>query len=159
MSVPARDLPARDLPVSEPPRRRPPRTTVPARPGRPAPPARLPAARPRRFTPPRVSRRARRGHHPVFWCFTAAVVSLLVFGLVALNTLQVQTTYRIQGVQQDVGDLADHQAVLSKEAAALSSPERVAAWAASQGMAMPRPGDTVILRVPGVAAVAGGDAG
>ncbi len=87
------------------------------------------------------------------------MVSLLVLGLVALNTLLVQTTYRIQVVQQDVSDLADRQAVLSKEAAALSSPERVAAWAASQGMAMPRPGDTVILRVPGVAAASGGDAG
>jgi cell division protein FtsL len=95
----------------------------------------------------------------VFWCFTAGLLSVLLLGLVALNALLIQTTYRVQDVQQQVRDLADHQVRLSNDAAELSSPKRVADWAASQGMAMPRPGDTVILRVPGVASVPEGDAG
>ena len=142
MSLPAHELPA---PQTAPPRRA-------------APPARTPAARPRPSTPPQASRRTRRGHHPVFWFFAAAVLSLLLLGLVALNALLVQTTYRMQVVQQEVADLADQQARLSNDAARLSAPERVADWAASQGMTMPRAGDTVILRVPGVAAAPeGGD--
>lgn len=143
MSVPARQLPSP--------------TPAPSR--RVAPPARTPAARPRPSTPPRASRRTPRGHHAVFWCFTAGVLSVFLLGLVALNALLVQTTYRMQDVQQQVRDLADHQVRLSNDAAELSSPQRVAEWAASQGMTMPGVGDTVILRVPGVAAAAGGDAG
>lgn len=144
MSLPARELPTRERPVS---------------PRRAAPPARTPVARPRPTTPPQAGRRTRRGHHPVFWFFAGAVLSVLLLGLVAFNTLLVQTTYGVQDVQQRVGDLADQQVRLSNEAATLSSPERVAQWAASQGMAMPRPGDTVILKVPGVAAAPGGGAG
>jgi cell division protein FtsL len=142
-------LPARELPV---PRSHP-------SPRRTAPPARTPAARPRPSTPPQASRRTRRGHRPAFWWFTAGVLSFLLLGLVALNALLVQTTYRMQDVQQQVRDLADHQVRLSNDAAMLSSPQRVHDWAASQGMTMPGPGDTVILRVPGVAAALSGDAG
>lgn len=144
MSLPARQLPSR--------------TTRPS-PPRAAPPARTPVARPRPSTPPQASRRTRRGHPFVFFSFAAGVLSLLLLGLVALNTLLIQTTYRTQDVQQQVRDLADQQVRLSNDAAALSSPERIADWATSQGMAMPRPGDTVILRVPGVAAEPERDAG
>ena len=137
-------LPARELPTHEPPS-----------PHRAAPPARTPAARPRRTTPPQERRRTRRGHHAAFWCFAATVLSLLLLGLVALNTLLVQTTYRMQDVQQHVRDLADQQVRLSDVEATFSSPGQIAKWAASQGMTMPLPGNTVILRVPGVAAAPG----
>jgi hypothetical protein len=113
-----------------------------------APPARMAAARPR-TNPPQPHARARRGHHLAFWIFAGAVVSVLVMGLVAINALLVQTTYRMQGVQRDVQDLADRHVQLQEAAASLSSPERVAAWADRHQMTMPRPGGTVILRVPG----------
>jgi cell division protein FtsL len=84
-----------------------------------------------------------------FLLFSGAVVSILVMGLVALNALLVQTTYRMQAVQQNVQDLSDRHVQLEEAAASLSSPERVAAWAARHQMVMPEPGATVILRVPG----------
>lgn len=121
-----------------------------------APPARTPAARPRPSNPPQLRRRARRGHHPVFWLFAGVVVSVIVVGLVAVNAFLVQTTYRMQAVQQEATDLAQRQMELSDQVASLSSPERVAEWARLHEMVMPAPGDTVILRVPGVASGDGG---
>jgi cell division protein FtsL len=140
--------PARTVAPLPTPRPGPPRGPTRSTPDRAAPPARTAAARPR-TNPPQPRARARRGHHLAFWLFAGAVVSVLVMGLVAINALLVQTTYRMQGVQRDVQDLADRHVQLQEEAASLSSPERVAAWADRNQMAMPRPGATVILRVPG----------
>lgn len=86
----------------------------------------------------------------MFWLFSAGIVSVLIVGFVAVNALLVQTTYEMQSVSVQVQSLADQQVVLTNEAATLSSPERVAGWARTTGFEMPRPGDTVILRVPGV---------
>jgi cell division protein FtsL len=110
--------------------------------------ARTPAARPR-ANPPQPRARARRGHHPVFWLFAGAVISVLVVGLVAINALSVQTTYRMQSVQAQVKVLSDRHVQLQEAAASLSSPQRVADWAHEHLMVMPKSGATVILRVPG----------
>ena len=79
------------------------------------------------------------------------VVSILVMGLVALNAMLVQTTYRMQTVRQQVIDLSEEQVQLTDQVASLSSPENVARWARQHDLTMPEPGDTIILPVPGVA--------
>jgi cell division protein FtsL len=104
------------------------------------PAKRKPAARPRR----------RGWRHPTFLLFAAMVVSVMVIGLVALNALLVQTTYRMQTVRQEVSDLSEQQVRLADAVASLSSPQTVARWARLQGMTSPQPGDTIILPVPGV---------
>jgi cell division protein FtsL len=129
MSAPARQLPAERAPE------------------RAAPTARRPAARPTPSTPPQ--RRARRGSTPAFWLLAAVVVSSLVFTVVALNAVVVDTTYRMTAVQGRVGSLTERHDELDVEVARLSSPSRIAEWAASAGMSVPAPGDSVILRVPG----------
>jgi hypothetical protein len=118
---------------------------------RPAPSTRTLAA-PRASTPPQGRRRPRRGHCTAFWLLAAALVSAMVIGLVAVNALSVQTTYHMHQYQQEVSDLAAQQIELTDRIAALSAPGRVAAWALANGMQVPGPGDTVVLRVPGVVA-------
>ncbi|HET6714042.1 MAG TPA: hypothetical protein VFI59_10070 [Actinomycetota bacterium] len=129
MSVPARNLPA--------PR-------PPARGARPVP---RPAARSTPSTPPQ--RRARRGSTPAFWFLAAIVVSALVFLVVGLNAMVVNTTYRTQAIEQRVRALEERHEDLDVEVARLSSPSRIAEWADVVGMVVPGPGESVILRVPG----------
>ena len=112
-----------------------------------APSARQPAARPKTATPPQ--RRARRGSTPAFWFLSAAVVSVLVWAIVALGALVVNTTYRMTDAQRRVVALEERHARLTLEVASLSSPLRVADWAEMVGLEVPAPGDSVILRVPG----------
>jgi cell division protein FtsL len=142
VSVPARSLP---LPAPAP---------RPRRPAAPAP-ARTPGARTKA-----TARPARRGlRHPTFLLFAAVVVSVMVMGLVALNALLVQTTYRMQTIRQEVSDLSDQQVQLTDQVARKSSPETVAKWARLHGMTTPLPGDTVILPVPGVTSAPDANAG
>ncbi len=130
MSVPARKLPA------------------PQPPARAARPARQPAARPTPSTPPQ--RRARRGSTPAFWFLAAVVVSALVLIVVGLNAMVVNTTYRTEAIEERVRALEERHEELDVEVARLSSPSRIAEWADVVGMVLPGPGDSVILRVPGV---------
>lgn len=125
-----------------------PELPVPRSPGRAARPARPPAARPIPSTPPQ--RRARRGSTPAFWFLSATLVSSLVLAVVALNAMVVNTTYRMTEVQGRARMLARQHDELEVEVARLSSPSRIAAWADVVGMVVPRPGESVILRVPGV---------
>ena len=114
-------------------------------PNRPAPPARTTAARPRTATPPQRYRRARRGLHPTFLIFATAIVVLLVIGVVALNAMFAQTAFAVHETQARVAGLQEQRAVLATEAARLSSPGRIADWAAAYQM-IPA-GDVVILHV------------
>lgn len=146
MSAPARKLqgpPSPQVPLREAPA---PNKT----PTRSAPTARTTAARPRPTSLPLSRVRARRGFHLVFWVFAASVVSVIVVGIMALNAMVVNTTYRMESAQQALGDLHEQQKSLSTEVARLSSPSRIAEWAATQQMVMPD--DVVILRVAGVGA-------
>jgi len=129
--------------VSTPARQLPP----PSAAEREAPLTRRPAARPTPSTPPQ--RRARRGSTPAFWVLAAVVVSSLVFTVVALNAVVVDATYRTTAVQSEVRRLREVNDELGIEAARLSSPSRIGEWADTVGMAVPAPGDSVILRVPG----------
>lgn len=135
-------VPERELVEPRPPVRVPESQPEPA-----ARPARQPAARPKTATPPQ--RRARRGPTPAFWFLSAAVVSVLVWAIVALGALVVNTTYRMTDVQGQVRGLQDQHAQLDLEVAQLSSPMRIAGWAEMVGLVVPAPGDSVILRVPG----------
>ena len=135
MSIPAPTVPGSRSPVRSP------------RPKPAARPARHPAARSNPATPPQ--RRARRGATPAFWFLSAALVSSLVWAVVALGALVVNTTYRMTDVQSQVGVLLERQAELDLEVAGLSSPSRIAEWADMVGLVRPAAGDSVILRVPG----------
>ena len=110
-------------------------------------PARLPAARPNPAPPP--PRRARRGSTPAFWVFSGVLVAGLVMGVVSLNALVVNTTYRTIDVERRVRVLQREHEELDIEVARLSSPSRIAAWADAVGLVVPGPGESVILRVPG----------
>jgi cell division protein FtsL len=109
--------------------------------------ARRPVARPAPTTPHR--RRARRGSSPAFWFLSAALVAALVFAVVGLNALVVNTTYRMTEVQERARVLLEEHEQLDVEVARLSSPSRIAEWAEVVGMVVPAAGNSVILRVPG----------
>jgi cell division protein FtsL len=158
VSVPARNLPdLRPHPRREsrpehreskqPPSRSRPRPAPTPDPGRPGVAAQTTAARPNPSTPPQ--RRARRGSHPAFWIFSGIVVAVLVIGVVAINALVVNTTYKLRGVQQEVHALSDDSEDLQIQVAHRSSPSRIAAWADGHGMILPAPQDVVPLAVPG----------
>ena len=98
---------------------------------------------------PRPKPAARPARHPAFWFLSAALVSSLVWAVVALGALVVNTTYRMTDVQSQVGVLLERQAELDLEVAGLSSPSRIAEWAGMVGLVRPATGDSVILRVPG----------
>jgi cell division protein FtsL len=114
---------------------------------------RAPAARPRISIPSHPRRRARRGFHPAFWILTAAVVTTMVVALASVSALVVQTSFGIDSLEARIAELGDRQQYLTREAASLSSPSRVAAWARRRGMVMPE--DVVVVQVPGAAAGAG----
>ena len=80
---------------------------------------------------------------------SATLVSALVFAVVGLNALVVNTTYRMTEVQGEVRALQGVHEALDVEVARLSSPSRIAEWADTVGLVAPAAGDSVILRVPG----------
>jgi hypothetical protein len=76
----------------------------------------------------------------------ALVVGALVVGLVALNALMAQAAFRRAELEARVGDLRAERAALVAEAAHLSSPRAVAAWAEANGFVVaPSP---AIVSVP-----------
>lgn len=128
MSQPARALPARSIPPSVP-------ASAPARRPRPAPPgapARRPVA-PRPSTGVNRTRRSRSG----FLIFSSVLVGSMVLGLVALNALLAQSSFRVDDLEQRVGVLTQANLELTRQQAALSAPGRIAAWARSHGMRLP----------------------
>ena len=78
--------------------------------------------------------------------FASFVIVLLVLGVVATNALFAQTAFAVHSMQTRVTDLAEQRDVLATDAARLSSPSRIAAWAERYQMVLPD--DVVILRVP-----------
>jgi len=128
VSQPARALPARSIPASVP-------ASAPARRPRPAPP-RAPARRPvapRPSTGVNRTRRSRSG----FLIFSSVLVGSMVLGLVALNALLAQSSFRVDDLEQRVGVLTQANLELTRQQAALSAPGRIAAWARSHGMRLP----------------------
>lgn len=100
----------------------------------------------------------RKRHHLGFVLFAAVVVGLLVLGLVTLNAFVAQSSFRIDHLQARVDELSQHYLELEQQAAHLSAPDRIAAWARRHTMRTP--GDMSVLRVSGQrgASPAGSDA-
>jgi hypothetical protein len=61
----------------------------------------------------------------------------MVLGLVALNALLAQSSFRVDDLEQRVGVLTQENVELTRQQAALSAPGRIAAWARSHGMRLP----------------------
>jgi hypothetical protein len=156
VSVPARKIqepPVRPASVRTKPAPTPsPKPATTKTPPRSAPSVRTPAARPRPTSPPQPRVRTRRGFHLAFWIFSASVISLIVVGIVALNAMVVNTTYRMESAQQALDDLQEQQKSLSIVVAERSAPSNIAGWAATQRFVRPNPQDVVVLKVPGAGA-------
>jgi cell division protein FtsL len=127
MSQPARALPAHPVPAYLP-------TPVPPRRARPAP---------RRAPPPRTPARPSTGvnrarrNRSGFLILSSVLVGSMVLGLVALNALLAQSSFRVDDLEQRVGVLTQENLELTRQQAALSAPGRIAAWARSHGMRLP----------------------
>ena len=128
MSQPARALPGGPIPdhapVPEPSRR--------ARPARRGPPVRRTAA-PRPSTGISRVRHSRSG----FVILSSVLAGSMVLGLVALNAMLAQSSFRVDHLEQRVGVLAQQHLELTRQHAAMSAPGRIAAWARSHGMRLP----------------------
>jgi cell division protein FtsL len=61
----------------------------------------------------------------------------MVLGLVALNALLAQSSFRVDDLEQRVGVLTQENLEFTRQQAALSAPGRIAAWARSHGMRLP----------------------
>lgn len=88
--------------------------------------------------------------------FSNALVGSMVFGIVVLNVLLAQQSFRIDEAERRLDELAVERLELVEEQATLSAPGRIAAWASRHGMRLPD--DIRILRAPnGPADPAGAD--
>jgi cell division protein FtsL len=79
----------------------------------------------------------RKRHHLGFVLFAAVVVGLLVLGLVTLNAFVAQSSFRIDHLQARVDEQSQRYLALERQAAHLSAPGRIAAWADRHGMRTP----------------------
>ncbi len=86
------------------------------------------------------------------------VLGTPVFGLVTLNALLAQSSFRVDDLQQRIQDLSQRNVELTIEHAKLSAPGRIAAWARRHGMRLPD--DIRALHVPSAGPAVGpaGDA-
>ena len=134
MSTPARRLhtPPRSTRIATPP---------------PATPARGPDPRPAAPAPSATTRRRRR-HHLGFALLAGALIGSMLFGIVVLNALLAQTSFRIDQAERRIEELSQEHLALEREQATLSAPGRIAAWASRHGMRLPD--DIRILHAPGV---------
>jgi len=123
---------------------------APAR--RPQPPRRAPvrrAPRPARQPQqtPAVKRIAVQRSTVVFVVITGVVVVAIMLGLVALNALLAQTSFRIGDLQTRVARLTQSYEQRRLQAAELSSPSHLANVAARNGLTVPQ-GGVIILTPP-----------
>jgi len=102
---------------------------------------------PRSRTAVPAPRRVR--HHVGFAVFASLLIGGMVIGLVTLNALLAQTSFRIDDLQTKLDGLADRHTVLTRQAAHLSAPGRIADWARRNGMRLPD--DIEFLHVPATA--------
>jgi len=126
------------------------RVPTPAR-GIPATEVRRPApapAHPTESVAPRPQARRHARHHLGFALLAGVLVGSMVFGIVILNALLAQTSFRIDQAERRVEELSQEHLSLVREQATLSAPGRIAAWASRHGMRLPD--DIRILHAPGV---------
>jgi cell division protein FtsL len=120
--------------VSLPARRLEPAPSAPRRQRLRAPGSRT-SERPARATT-RRRRRARRGGIG-FVVLSSAVLGSMAFGIVVVNVLLAQTSFRITSAEQRLEELSREHLELVSEQASLSAPGRIATWASRHGMRLP----------------------
>lgn len=86
---------------------------------------------------PATTTRRRRKHHLGFAVFAAAVLGSMVLGIVSLNALLAQQSFRIDEAERRIEALQTEQLDLVHEQARLSAPGRIAGWARRNGMRLP----------------------
>lgn len=118
MSLPARRLEPASRPAA--PRERT-RSTAPAVERRPVEPR------------PRPARRRSIG----FVVLASTVVGSMVFGIVVVNVLLAQASFRITEAERHLVELSEEHLELAREQASLSAPGRISAWASRHGMRLP----------------------
>lgn len=91
-------------------------------------------------------RMVRRQHRIGFAVLASALVASIVFGIVVLNVLLAQASFRIDEMERRIETLSADQVELVREQASLSAPGRIAHWASRHGMRLPD--DIRILRAP-----------
>jgi cell division protein FtsL len=77
----------------------------------------------------------------------STVVGSMVFGIVVVNVLLAQTSFRIGEAERRLEELTEDNLELVREQATLSAPGRISAWASRYGMRLPD--DIRILHAPG----------
>jgi cell division protein FtsL len=138
MSQPARRLePERRTPLRSP---RAPARPVPAR-------RRTQPVAPARPRPVAARRPGPRRRSIGFVLLASTVVGSMVFGIVVVNVLLAQTSFRIGEAERHLEELSDDHLELVREQATLSAPGRISAWASRHGMRLPD--DIRILHVRG----------
>ena len=147
MSIPARRLrtPPGGTRISTPPSAAP--VAAPTRRAPSAPLRRLEPAGPLRQAPGSRTRHRRR-HHLGFALLAGVLIGSMLFGIVVLNALLAQTSFRIDQAERRIEELSQEHLSLVREQATLSAPGRIAAWASRHGMRLPD--DIRILHAPGV---------
>jgi cell division protein FtsL len=65
------------------------------------------------------------------------VLGTPVLGLVTLNALLAQSSFRVDDLEQRIQNLSQENLELTTEHAKLSAPGRIAAWARRHGMRLP----------------------
>ena len=124
-------LPRQGSATSRPAQRR---HASPTEPSRPVQPSRRAATGPGTSSRAGSVRRARRGVHLRFSMFAGIVLAVLAVGVVTLNVFLAQSAFHVTSLREEVGGLSIDYDTLTDQAAGLSSPSRVAAWAHSRGM-------------------------
>lgn len=81
--------------------------------------------------------RRRRKHHVGFAVLSTALVAPMLLGIVSLNALLAQTSFRIDEAERRIEELQKEHVDLVREQAALSAPGRIADWARRNGMRLP----------------------
>jgi cell division protein FtsL len=77
----------------------------------------------------------------------STLVGSMVFGIVVVNVLLAQTSFRIGEAERRLEELSEDNLELVREQATLSAPGRISAWASRHGMRLPD--DIRILQAPG----------
>jgi len=128
--------------VSQPARRLEP-AARPAAPRKRAQPVAPATGRPAAARRPRPKRRRSIG----FVFLASTILGSMVFGIVVVNVLLAQTSFRIEEAERHLERLSEEHLELMREQATLSAPGRISAWASRHGMRLPD--DIRILHAPG----------
>ena len=67
----------------------------------------------------------------------STVVGSMVFGIVVVNVLLAQTSFRIGEAERHLEELSEDHLELVREQASLSAPGRISAWASRHGLRPP----------------------